>query len=391
MTPNNWHDVMQHHLVLKKRDSSYRTLLPIEENRERTIVYEGQELLNFASNDYLGLCHDARLVAAGCREAQRWGAGSGASRLVTGTTRATVEFEERLASWHGRERALLFNSGYHANIGVLAALASRDTVVFTDKLNHASIYDGIVLSRCVMKRYRHGDAADLESQLEKSGAGRKIIITDAVFSMEGDLAPLMEIARLAKQHGALLIVDEAHSVGLFGPEGQGLAASLGLGDEVDIIMGTLGKSFGGCGAYIAARTEIVEYLINHARSFIFTTALPPFVIGALHAALDIIMNEKRGDQLLRRAANFLKSLQHLALDTGLSSTQIIPLIVKENGAALELMDFLRKNGVYAPAIRPPTVPQGQARIRLSLSYSHTERDLKRLHNLLEQWQIRSGS
>ncbi|MBN1412312.1 MAG: 8-amino-7-oxononanoate synthase [Spirochaetales bacterium] len=373
-----WTRYIEKSLNKKKEEEQFRELKVLSVNAGREIVIGSRALINFASNNYLGLANDSRVTAAGKTAADAWGSGSGASRLVTGTSGLFTELEASLAVWMKKEKALIFNSGFTANLGLLGALADRDTVVFTDRFNHASIYDGITLSRAQMIRYPHCDADKLKMLLDKHKAERRIIITDTVFSMDGDLAPLENLVSLAHDSGSLLIVDEAHGLGLFGPEGDGLTGGLGLNDGVDIILGTFSKAFGAFGAFVAGSSMLVEYLVNVSRPFIFTTALPPFVLGAVSAALEIIRSEGRGKQVLAMAAGVREELARAGRDTGHSRSQVIPVITGTNREALVLMDKLGEAGLYAPAIRPPTVPFNTARIRVSLSHFHREDDIHRL-------------
>jgi 8-amino-7-oxononanoate synthase len=381
-----WEDIIKKDIDTKISKDSYRKLKTVEENNGRQIVINGKILINFSSNDYLGLTNDKRILKWGYKCAELYGNGSGASRLITGTYKAFNEVESNLAVWGGKPRCLLFNSGYHANVGLLSSLADRDTVVFTDKTNHASIYDGIILSRAVMARYRHNDMDDLRRQLEKyRDAKRKILITDSVFSMDGDIANLNEIVKFAKEHNVLTIVDEAHSFGIFGDKGNGLVNELKLKSEVDIIMGTLGKSFGVFGAFVLSEESLIDYLINNCRSFIYTTALPPFVVGCVNEALRIIQAENRGSRVLNLSRQLRDLLHKENIDTLSSESQIIPIVVNENARAISLMNHLMENGFYAPAIRPPTVPENLSRIRLSVAYYHTEDDIKNLFNAVKDW------
>jgi len=381
-----WRGLLEEDILKKKAKSLYRSLYILQQNTGRTIEFDGAEMLNFASNNYLGLTHDKRIIDKGYETALLWGAGSGSSRSVSGTFQPVTELENEFAVWTKKESALIFNSGYNANVGLITALADSQTVVFCDRLNHASIYDGILLSQAKLERYPHKDMSSLKKMLEKhNGIKKKIIITDAVFSMEGDIAPLKEICKLSEEYGCLSIVDEAHSAGLFGETGSGLVEHLKLQDKIDIIMGTLGKSFGVFGAYASADKILIEYLINNCRPFIFTTGLPPFIIGALNEGLSIIKTEKRGKQVLELSEKLRNRLKNEDINTGESQTQIIPVITGENSLSLELMTYLKKKGIFAPAIRPPTVPPNTSRIRISVTYLHTENDLDFLFENIRKW------
>lgn len=375
----------------KKKEDSYRVFYIIEKNRSKFIRINGKKLINFASNNYLALANDKRIIKKGYSIAKEFGAGSGASRLVSGTTKIFLTLEEKIAKWIKKEKALIFNSGYTANIGVLSAIADRETVIFSDKLNHASIYDGISQSKAIMERYRHNDIEHLRVLLEKyKSYEKKIVITDAIFSMDGDIANLIEISKLKKEHDFLFIVDEAHSLGIFGENGEGLVNQLNLNNDVDIIMGTLGKSIGVFGAFIAADNDIIEYLINFCRSFIFTTAFSPFVVGAIQESIKIIQSENRGEVVLKKARTLIEMFKKEGINTGNTNSQIVPIIVGENNFSLDLMNHLIGNAFFSPAIRPPTVQPKTARIRLGLSFFHTEDDLERLFIVIKNWFKKRG-
>ncbi len=334
------------------------------------IKVEGRWLLNLASNDYLGLKTDPRLREAAASAATRWGSGSGASRLVAGTTSLHLKLEEALARFHGSAAALTFSSGYAAGVGVIAALAGREDRVLLDRLCHASLYDGARLSGAALGRFRHNDPAHLTELLEREAprGGRTLVVTDTVFSMEGDRAPLGEIARACRERGALLLVDEAHAVGVLGPGGRGLAAEAGLAGEDALVLGTLGKAFGAAGAYVACSARIRDYLVNACRALIYSTAPPPSLIGSLLAALEAVREAEEPRARLAAMANRLRErLRGLGLDTLASSTQIVPAVLGEEEKALEFAAALADQGVFAPAIRPPTVPDGASRVRFSLT------------------------
>ena len=358
----------------------YRTLPRIEGSQSSWVVLDGKKVLLLCSNNYLGLADHPNLKEAAIRAIEKYGVGSGASRLVSGTMELHVSLEERIASFKGTERALLFNSGYAANTGVIPALAQKGDILFCDKLNHASIVDGCLLSRAELVRYPHNDLAFLRRRLaEYRGKGRSIIISDGVFSMDGDLAKLPELVALKKEFGALLMVDDAHGTGVLGPTGRGTAEHFGLQSEIDITMGTLGKALGVFGAYIASSKEIVEYLVNKARSFIFSTSLPPAVLAAASAAFDIVDSRTGSDlrrSLAENAAFLRSSLREAGFDTLGSETQILPVFV---GDAQNTMDFSRAllaEGVFVQGIRPPTVPVGSSRLRCTLMATHDQAELQ---------------
>ncbi len=386
-----WENILNQSISKKRSRNLYRCLNTLEKNTGREIQINKKKYINFASNDYLGLSCDKRIIESGYKFSKEWGVGSGASRLVSGTLEPFTRVEKEFVSWINKEwihkkRALFMNSGYNANIGILSALANRDTVIFCDRLNHASIYDGAILSRAKLVRFPHRDMAKLEKKLkEYNDWKQKIIIVDSLFSMEGDISKLKEITNLAKKYDALTIVDEAHSIGVFGNKGRGLCAEKNLLKDIDIIIGTLGKAFGVFGAFILSDNLLIEYLINTCRPFIFTTALPPFILGSVIKALEIIKTEDRGKTVLAKAAGFRKRLKERDINFGASESQIIPVIVGENEKAMDLMNYLMDNGIFAPAIRPPTIPPNMSRVRLSISFYHTPDDLDYLADLITGW------
>jgi|UniRef100_A0A7C5EKV8 8-amino-7-oxononanoate synthase len=355
-----------------------RRLLPVEEVLPGGRVrLEGRVLLNLSSNDYLGLSQDARLIAAAQKAAARWGVGAGASRLVAGHLALHQEVEAQLARFKKTEAAVIFSTGYMANLGTLSALVGPGDTVFCDRLNHASIYDGIRLSGATLARFPHRDLNRLEDLLKKGGSGKKLIVTDTVFSVDGDLAPLEGLVALKEKYGAFLMVDEAHATGVLGPQGAGLAEALGLSDRVEVQMGTFSKALGSLGGYVAGDRRLIAYLHNRARSFIYSTALPPPVLGAIAAALEIVVQEpKRRSYLLEQAQFFRQDLIRAGFDVLGSETQIIPVLVGDNARTLEFAARLRERGILAVALRPPTVPPGKARVRFSLSSAHTPEDLR---------------
>lgn len=352
--------------------------------RFRRAVAPPQGLLNFSSNDYLDLAHHPDVVAAAERALRTAGAGATASRLVSGTLPLHEELEARLARLKGYPAALLFGSGYLANLGLLGALLGRGDVVFADRLAHASLMDAAILSRAELQRFRHNDPQHLDALLRKyAGTGRKLVVTESVFSMDGDVAPLPELAAVAQQHGALLLVDEAHATGVFGPGGSGLVHEHKLEAMVNFSMGTLSKALGGYGGFVACSEVLRALLVNRARAFIYTTAPPPAVTGAALGALDVLeKNPGWGADLLRRAAWFRAQLRAAGFDVMQSASQIIPIQVGENARALAVAEQLRAAGLLAIAIRPPTVPEGTARLRLSVTRAHSEADLARAVELI---------
>ncbi len=345
------------------------------------VLIDGKPVLLLCSNNYLGLADHPRVREAAADAAMRWGVGAGASRLVSGTMTIHGRLEERLAEFKGSEACLLFGSGYLANIGVIGALAGAGDAIFSDELNHASIVDGCRLSGAEIVVYRHRDVEQLDWSLRRhgrrDGAARRLIVTDSVFSMDGDIAPLADIVELADIHGARVMVDEAHATGNLGPGGRGAVAEAGLEGQIDVVVGTLGKALGSYGAYACASSEIVRYLINTARSLIYSTApSPPAVAGAL-AALDLLQERPHRVQRLRSNA---RALRRALADEGFPVTdvemQIVPLIVGEERAAMRLCQEAIERGVFAQAIRPPTVAAGSSRLRLTAMASHTVSELQ---------------
>jgi 8-amino-7-oxononanoate synthase len=344
------------------------------------LVIDGRELVNFGSNDYLALAADPRLSAAVAEAARQEGWGSGASPLITGYAQGHRRLEERLAELEGTEAALLFSSGYAANSGAVAALVGRGDVVFADRKNHASLLDGCRLSRADVRVYPHGDWQRLDELLAKAGSyRRRLITTDGLFSMDGDLAPLDKLAEVAGRRDAMLLVDEAHATGVFGQQGRGAAEQLGVADRVDVRVGTLSKALGSLGGFVAGSRSLVEWLINRARPYIFSTAAPAAMVAAALVALQIVRDEPdRRRQLLRRAESLRRQLLQQGWDVGKSASQIIPLVVGEPGRAVELAAALRQRGLFVPAIRPPTVPEGESCLRISLTWGHTEAMIEEL-------------
>jgi 8-amino-7-oxononanoate synthase len=360
------------------RESGLRRRLRLIEGAQGPrVTLDGREVLLLCSNDYLGLAAHPRVREAAAEAALRWGAGAGASRLISGNMEPHRRLEERLAAFKGYESALLFGSGYLANVGTIAALAGRGGVVFSDELNHASIVDGCRLARAETFVYRHGDAEHLAWGLREANGRGALIVSDGVFSMDGDVAPLAELARLARAHGCRLMVDEAHATGALGPGGRGSVAAAGLGDEVDVVIGTLGKALGSYGAYACASAGLREYLLNAARSFVFSTAPPPPSLAAAEAALELLEAEPgRVERLRANAAALREGLRAESLDAGGGESQIVPLAVGEAGPAMALCERLLERGVFAQGIRPPTVPPGSSRLRFSAMATHGEAELR---------------
>ena len=347
---------------------------------------DGRELISFCSNDYLGLANDPALVEALCDGARRWGVGSGASHLVSGHIAPHEALERRLAAFSGFDRALLMTTGYTANLGIVPALVGRGDAIFADRLNHASLIDAVRLSRADSKRYPHADLPALERMLAASGAKRKLILTDAVFSMDGDIAPLPALLELAEHFNAWLVVDDAHGFGVLGPQGRGSLAHFDLPcAERLVYMGTLGKAAGASGAFVAASNTVIEWLLQRARTYIFTTGSSPAIACALLASLDLIeQGDDRRTRLRRLAKQLADGLSGTRWKLTVSPTAIQPVIVGDNHDALRIASALYEKGLWVPAIRPPTVPDGTARLRVSLSASHTEAHVAALVDALRE-------
>ncbi len=349
------------------------------------IVVDGKSYLSFCSNDYLGLANHPQLIAAVQQGAAQYGVGAGAAHLVSGHSVAHHQLELALAAFANKPAALLFSTGYMANLGVVQALVGKGDTVFADKLNHASLNDAMLLSRAAVQRYRHSDMAQLALLLEQTGSGRKLIITDAVFSMDGDLAPLPELLALCEQHDAWLLADDAHGFGVIGEQGRGSLAHFGIASPRIIYMATLGKAAGVFGAFVAAEQAVIDTLINHARSYVYTTATPPALACALLESLQLIgQGDERRAHLQRLIAQLRNGLNNLPWQLMPSTTAIQPLLVGDNQAVSDLSVALRERGVWVAAIRPPTVPQGSARLRITLSAAHSVADITQLTETLHE-------
>jgi len=360
-----------------------RRLLQSRQGVEITI--DNEPLLAFCSNDYLGLAADPRVIAAMQRGAEEYGVGSGASHLVTGHSTPHHALEEELAEFVGAERALVFSTGYMANIGVLSSLMQRGSLIIEDKLNHASLIDAARLARADSRRYLHGDLARVE-QLLKEANGHTLIATDAVFSMDGDLAPLTQLMGLARQHGGWLLADDAHGLGVIGEHGRGSFSHFGIGlDDPIIYIGTLGKAFGTFGAFVAGSDTLIETLLQTARTYIYTTALPPAVAEATRESLRIVKSEDwRRERLSKLISAFRAGVSEMGLDLMPSDTAIQPIVLGSAEAALAATSKLREQGILVPAIRPPTVPAGSARLRITFSAAHTDEHLETLLSALAE-------
>lgn len=387
MSADTSYAFVEEELEARRRDQRLRVLRSLEPGPEPATVLSGErKFVNFSSNDYLGLSRHPEVRERSSEFAARYGAGSTASRLVTGTYEIHTELEEKLARFFNRPACLMFNSGFQANSSILGSLTSRHSLILADRLSHNSLLQGALGSRAELRRYDHNDAADLERQLERAGRkqyDRVLIVTESIFSMDGDRAPLEEIGDAADRHNAILFVDDAHATGVWGRRGRGLAPGIG---SADLILGTFGKAFGVFGAYLLCGKQTREYMVNVCPGFIYTTALPPAVVGGIDASLELMPDlESRRNRLHHRIRRLRESLRKLGYDTGASDSQILPLVTGGEDAALDLARHLEEGGILAPAIRPPTVPDNSSRIRLSLSASHSEEQLERLYSLLEEW------
>ncbi len=358
-----------------------RTLVSLGSAAGPRVRVGGREVLQFASNNYLGLANDPRLREALSRGVEKWGWGAGASRLVAGHTEAHAALEADLAAFKGTEAALVFPTGYQTNLGVVAALAGRHACVVMDRACHASLYDAVKLAGARLVRYRHADADDAARNLEEHAdeSARLLLLTDTLFSMDGDVPPLAALADMADARGARLLVDEAHAIGVLGPTGAGLVEALDLGGRVAASVGTLSKALGGIGGFVAASREVCDLIVNRARSFIYTTALPAAACEAARAALAIVRAEpERRERLLALAEHLRGRLAEEGFDTGRSAGPIVPIVVGEPERALQLAAALLERDIFCPAIRPPSVPPGTSRLRVSLTSEHLEEDVERL-------------
>jgi glycine C-acetyltransferase len=374
-----------------------RTLREVESAQGPRIILNGREVVNLCSNNYLGIASHVLLREAAIKAIEEYGVGSSASRLISGTSRLHVELEKKLASFKGTEAALVFNSGYTANVGIISALVSRGDIIFSDRLNHTSIVDGCILSGAEFRRYPHKDTEALEKMLSviasssrnfgvaRNDVVKRLIVTDTIFSMDGDIAPLPKLVEIAKRYDCMLMVDEAHATGVLGENGRGAVEYFGLEREFSTIkdgrdfiqMSTLSKALGGFGAYVAGSKDMIDYIMNKARAFIYTTALPPSTIAAGIAALGIVREQPQlRKQLFENVRFFKEGLEKIGVDTMESQTQIIPILIKDNQKAVEVSNRLLEEGVFIQAIRPPSVPRGTARLRASIMATHAQEDLK---------------
>jgi 8-amino-7-oxononanoate synthase len=377
--------VLQRELDERAAQSLLRKRRTLDTPQSPHIVVDGKPYLAFCSNDYLGLASHPQLIAALQQGAQQWGVGAGAAHLVSGHFAPHHQLEQQLAAFAGKPAALLFSTGYIANLGVVQALAGKGDTVFADKLNHASLNDAMLLSRAETKRYRHGDTTQLAQLLQQTTSGRKLVITDAVFSMDGDIAPLRELLALCERHDAWLYVDDAHGFGVLGEQGRGSLAHFGIASPRIIYMATLGKAAGVSGAFVAAEQVVIDTLVNRAHSYVYTTATPPALSVALSQSLQLIaQGEALRTHLQRLVARLRNGLSGLPWQLMPSATAIQPLLIGDNQQALKLSEGLRERGIWVAAIRPPTVPQGTARLRITLSAAHSEQDVDGLIGALHE-------
>ncbi len=373
-------------LQQRQQQHLYRRRRLLESAQGPEVVVDGRKYLGFCSNDYLGLANHSALISAFKQAADDFGVGSGASHLVSGHSRLHQQLEEALAEFTGRPRALLFSTGYMANLGAINALLGKQDAVFQDRLNHASLLDAGLLSGARFQRYRHNDPASLQAKLQRSTAPRKLVVSDGVFSMDGDLAPLPALCREAADAGAWVMVDDAHGFGCLGAGGGGCVEHFGLDpQQVPILVGTLGKAFGTSGAFVAGSEALIETLIQHARSYIYTTALPPAVAAATLASLKLIREGRALRQKLQQLIRqFRRGAEQLGLQLMDSPTPIQPIVLGDAATALAVSEALERQGIFVSAIRPPTVPAGSARLRVTLSAGHSEAQVERLLQALER-------
>jgi 8-amino-7-oxononanoate synthase len=379
-------DFVNYELRFQNEAGLLRSLFPVEGSQRGVIKTNGKTLVDFSSNDYLGLADHPALIEGAKKAMEKWGTGARASRLMSGDLEIHHRLESAIAALKGKEAGLLFGSGYLANTGIIPALCGRNDVIYSDRLNHASIVDGVLLSRARFYRFRHNDLNHLEDLLKshRSRYRRALIVVESLYSMDGDLAPVSELLDLRGRYAAMLMIDEAHATGVFGAKREGVISQT-LADAVDVILGTFGKALGGYGAFVAVSNQMRQFLLNQARTFIFSTALPPAVIGANLAAVKLLDEEpERRSRVCELALELRRSLREdLGLNTS-SESQIVPVIVGGSRSALNLAESLRGAGFFVKAIRPPTVPEGTARIRLSVTANHSAGDVSRLLEALSR-------
>ncbi len=379
---------LRHELEQRKAQQLYRQRRISDSPQGPEMRIDGEAVLSFCSNDYLGLANHPEVVRALQDGAQRWGVGSGAAHLVNGHSAAHHALEEELADFVGYPRALLFSTGYMANLGAISALLGRGDRIYEDRYNHASLLDAARYSGARLLRYAHGDIDDLQQRLDSQGDGERLIATDGVFSMDGDIAPLPKLAAIARQTQSWLLVDDAHGLGVLGAQGRGSVEHFGLNNaDIPILMGTLGKAFGTFGAFVAGSEALIETLIQQARTYIYTTATPPALAEATRASLRLVQQESwRREKLQTLIARFRNGAAQLGLRLMDSATPIQPLLIGATDMSLQLSERLRARGILVPAMRPPTVPEGTARLRITFSAAHEEAHIDRLLDALEMVQ-----
>jgi len=379
-------DDLSKELKLRKEQSLYRQRRTLQTPQQPLVQVDGREYLAFCSNDYLGLANHPDVIKSFQDAANLYGVGGGASHLVNGHSQAHHELEEALADFTGRPRALLFSTGYMANIGAVNALLNKQDAIFQDRLNHASLLDAGLLSGARFQRYLHNDADSLAKKLEKSDARRKLVVTDGVFSMDGDLADLPALSDVCKKESAWLMVDDAHGFGCLGEQGGGCAEYYAMpNQDLQVLVGTLGKGFGTAGAFVAGSEALIETLVQHARTYIYTTSMPPAVAAATLTSLRILREDTwRREHLNKLIKQFRKGCEELGLALMDSPTPIQPIVIGESEKAMKISQSLENDGIFISAIRPPTVPQGSARLRVTLSASHSEAQVNRLLRSLEK-------
>ncbi len=369
--------LIQAFLKEKQQQHLYRKAHVSQSPQQPHMTINGVKFLTFCSNDYLGLANHPKILSAFKQAADKYGVGSGAAHLINGHSVEHQKLEEELAEFTGRDRALLFSTGYMANLGVVNTLMERGDMIYADRLNHASLIDAGLLSNAKMKRYAHNDTKALEKLYTKNTSSNTMILTDGVFSMDGDIAPIKKLSQIAKQHNAWLMVDDAHGFGTLGKTGAGLLEQENLNQgDIPILMATLGKGIGTAGAFIAGSNDLIEYLIQTARTYTFTTAMPPAIAAATRASLKIIKNDNERRELLNNhIQQFKKGADELGIKLMPSDTAIQPIMVGSTEKAVKISERLRENGILVTAIRPPTIPEGTARLRVTLSAKHTEADI----------------
>jgi 8-amino-7-oxononanoate synthase len=369
-----------------KRLGLFRFRRVVETPQSIFLQIDGKKVLNFCSNDYLGLANHPEIVNAFKRGVDKYGVGSGSAHLICGHNKTHHQLEEELAAFTGREKALLFSTGYMANLGVISALIGKGDAVFEDRLNHASLLDGGLISGAHFHRYRHADLCSLQTKLDRSDSRNRLIVTDGIFSMDGDWAPIPELVKIAHDSNALLMVDDAHGFGVMGRTGGGLAENLGLTQrDVPVLMGTFGKAFGTFGAFVAGSEELIEILIQKARTYIYTTALPPAIAEATRASLKLVVDEAwRRDKLKQLSERFSNGAKQLGLNLSDSQSAIHVLIIGDTHRTVEISAALLERDILVSAIRPPTIPNGTARLRITLSALHEPQHVDRLLETLEK-------